>query len=569
MRPFPASVLIALAALAAGCASKPAGPAAGPVARPAPATYDLLIRGGTIYDGSGGAPFEGDVAISGDRIVAAGPALAGGAKREIDARGLAVAPGFINMLSWANETLLQDGRGESDIRQGVTLEVMGEGRSMGPLNPAMKAELQNRQIEIKYPVTWTSLGEYLEQLEARGVSPNVASFVGAATVRTHELGEADVDPSPEQLGRMRALVRQAMDEGAMGVGSSLIYVPATFAETDELVALAAEAGRCGGMYISHVRNEGPRLLASIDELIEIGRRSGARAEVYHLKAAGPANWHLMDAAIARIAAARAAGLPITADMYLYAASGTGLDSTLPIWVREGGHDAMVARLKQPEVRARVVAELRAARPGRDWSAVQPSSFHNPALRHYANKRLTEIAAARGQSPEETTIDLVVEDDSRVGTIFHSMSEDKVRLGLVQPWVSFGSDAGAIPAEPPFTDTPVHPRTYGNFARLLGRYVREEKLVTLAEAVRRLTSLPATNLGLTDRGRLKPGFFADVAVFDPATVGDRATYERPHQYAVGMRHVLVNGVPVLKDGAHTGAKPGRVVRGPGWRKCRAG
>ncbi len=552
-RPF-RSAAVALALLLAGCATTPAPPA-----------YDVVIRGGTIYDGSGGPGYRGDVGIRGDRIAFVGPRLDGAAKTSVDARGLAVAPGFINMLSWANETLIRDGRGQSDIRQGVTLEVMGEGNSMGPVNPAMKAAQQGRQGELRYPIEWTTLGEYLSALEKKGVSPNVASFVGATTVRIHELGQGDVDPTPEQLGRMRGLVRSAMNEGAMGVGSSLIYVPATFAETDELVALASEAGRCGGMYISHIRNEGGQLLTSIDELIEIGRRSGARVEAYHLKAAGEPNWPLMDAAIARIEAARTAGLPVTADMYLYTASGTGLDSTLPVWVREGGHDAMVGRLKQPEVRARVAEELRNTSQ-RDWTTVQPIGFRNPALRVYAGKRLPEIAALRGKSVEETAIDLVVEDNSRVSTMFHGMSEANVRKGLVQAWVSFGSDAGAIATELPFTATPVHPRTYGNFARLLGRYVRDERLLPLGEAVRKLTALPASNLGIADRGRLRLGFFADLAIFDPATVTDRATYENPHQYSVGMRHVLVNGVPVLRDGEHTGATPGRFVRGPGWNRC---
>jgi N-acyl-D-amino-acid deacylase len=529
-------------------------------------TYDVILRGGTVYDGSGGAPFVADVALKGDRIAAIGPSLKGRGKSEVDARGLAVSPGFINMLSWAGEPLIQDGRAQSDVRQGVTLEVMGEGHSMGPWNEATAAEIQREQTTIRYPVSWRTLGGYLDFIERRGVSVNVASFVGHTSVRVHELGRNDVDPTSEQLARMRELVRVAMDEGAMGVGSSLIYVPAVYAETEELVALTSEAGRCGGMYISHIRGEGMGLLTAIDELIEISRRSGARAEVYHLKAAGRSAWPLMDQAIARIEAARAAGMPITADMYLYAASGTGLDSTLPHWVREGGHKAMMARLADPAQRSRVVEEMK--KGTRDWSTVQPNSFRNPALRVYAGRRMPEIAASRGKGNEETAVELVFEDDSRVGTIFHSMSEDNIRKGLVRPWVSFGSDAAAYSIESPFTDTPVHPRAYGNFARLLGRYVREEKLLTLQEAVRKLAALPADNLRIPDRGRLKPGFFADIAVFDAKTVGDRATYEDPHRYAVGMRHVFVNGVAVLKDGEHTGAKPGRAVRGPGWRKCPA-
>jgi N-acyl-D-amino-acid deacylase len=469
------------------------------------------------------------------------------------------------MLSWAAEPLIRDGRAQSDVRQGVTLEVMGEGWSMGPFSPAQKAEAEAEQTGSRYPVTWSTLGEFLALLEKKGVSVNVASMVGASTVRVHELGRNDVDPTPEQLARMRALVREAMDEGAMGVGSSLIYVPALYAETDELVALASEAGRCGGMYISHIRSEGGRLIEAIDELVEISRRSGARAEIYHLKAAGRSNWPLMDPALARIEAARAAGVAVTANMYLYDASGTGLDSTLPVWIREGGVPAMLERLRQPELRARAVAELQSG--SRDWSTVQPVGFANPALRIYAGKRMPEIAALRGKSPAETAVELVLEDESQVGTVFHSISEENLRKVLARPWVSFGSDAAAIAAEPPFTDREVHPRAYGNFARLLGRYVRDEKVLSLAEAVRRLTSLPADNLRIADRGRLRAGHFADIAVFDPARIGDRATYERPHRYATGMRHVFVNGVAVLRDGEHSGATPGRFVKGPGWRKCR--
>jgi N-acyl-D-amino-acid deacylase len=547
-------VLAAIALVLCSCAS----------ARPAPA-YDTVIRGGTIYDGSGSAPYWGDVAIKGDRIAAIAPRIPGKGRSEIDARGLAVAPGFINMLSWAAEPLIRDGRAHSDVRQGVTLEVMGEGWSMGPFSPTQKAEAQAEQTVTRYPISWTTLGEFLAFLERKGVSVNVASMVGASTIRVHELGRNDVDPTPEQLARMRALVRQAMDEGAMGVGSSLIYVPAVYAETDELVALASEAGRCGGMYVSHMRSESSRLLEAVDELVEISRRSGARGEIYHLKAAGRSNWPLMDSALARIEAARAAGVPVSANMYLYSASGTGLDSTLPLWVREGGPQALHARLKDPAVRARVAAEMQSG--SRDWSTVQPVGFVNPALRLYAGKRMPEIAALRGKSVAETAVDLVAEDASQVTTIFHSISEDNLRKVLARPWVSFGSDAAAIAAEPPFTDREVHPRTYGNFARLLGRYVRDERAIGLAEAVRRLTALPADNLRIADRGRLKRGLYADLAIFDPAKVADRATYERPHQYAVGMRHVFVNGVAVLKDGEHTNAKPGRFVRGPGWGKCK--
>jgi N-acyl-D-amino-acid deacylase len=530
-----------------------------------PPSYDTIIRGGTIYDGSGGSPYVGDVAIKGDRIAALAPRIAGKARTEIDARGLAVAPGFINMLSWAAEPLIRDGRAQSDVRQGVTLEVMGEGWSMGPFSPAQKAEALAEQTSFRYPIAWTTLGQFLAFLERKGVSVNVASMVGASTVRVHELGRNDVDPTPEQLARMRALVRQAMDEGAMGIGSSLIYVPALYAETGELAALAGEAGRCGGMYISHMRSESSGLLPAIDELVEIARRSGARAEIYHLKAVGRSNWPLIDPALARIEAARAAGVPVTANMYLYTASGTGLDSTLPVWVREGGIPAMLARLAQPAIRARVVAEMQGG--SRDWSTVQPVGFTKPALRPLAGKRMPEIAALRGKGAAETAVDLIVEEGGGVGTVFHSISEEGLRKVLARPWVSFGSDAAAFAAEPPFTDKAVHPRAYGNFARLLGRYVRDEKALTLQEAVRRLTSLPADNLRIADRGRLRRGFHADLAIFDPATIADRATYEASHAYAVGMRHVFVNGVAVLRDGEHTGATPGRFVKGPGWRKCK--
>ncbi|HMG48708.1 MAG TPA: D-aminoacylase [Allosphingosinicella sp.] len=539
---------------------------------PRPA-YDVVIRGGTLYDGGGGAPYRGDVAISGDRIVAVGR-VAGRGAREIDAAGLAVAPGFVNMLSWATESLIQDGRSQSDIRQGVTLEVMGEGWSMGPLNPEMKRLALSRQGDIRYPIAWTTLGEYLEYLERRGIAPNVASFVGAASVRVHELGEGDVDPDPAQLARMRALVRRAMDEGAMGVASALIYAPGNFAETDELVALAGEAGRCGGMYISHMRSEGDRVLQSVDELIEIARRAHVPAEIYHLKLSGRDNWGRLPEVVARIEAARARGLRITADMYTYTAGATGLDAAMPLWVQAGGREAWIARLRDPAIRARVAAEMR--RPGQGWEnlfygagpeRMMFSDFRNPALRRYAGRTLAEVARERGTSPEETAMDLVVEDNSRVGTMYFLMSEDNVRREVQLPWVSFGSDAASIAAEGVFLNEHPHPRSYGNFARLLGHYVRDERQVPLAEAIRRLTSLPAANLGIARRGRLRPGFYADLAIFDPATIADRATFEAPHAYAVGMRHVFVNGTQVLAGGEPTGATPGRVVRGPGWRRCR--
>ncbi|WP_432770154.1 MAG: D-aminoacylase [Sphingopyxis sp.] len=547
------------------------GCAATTASAPSP-TYDVVIRGGTLYDGSGGAPVVGDVAIEGDRIVAVG-AVPGTGRTEVSARGMAVAPGFINMLSWATESLIADPLSQSDIRQGVTLEVMGEGWSMGPINAAMKAQETERQGDILYPIEWTTLGDYLSWLETRGIATNVASFVGAATVRVHELGEGDVDPTPAELARMRALVRQAMNEGALGVGSSLIYAPGSYAETDELVALTSEAGKCGGMYISHMRSEGDRLVEAVDELIEISRRSGAPAEIYHLKMAGRANWGKLNAVIARVEAARAAGQRITADMYTYTAGATGLDAAMPTWVQAGGLEAWIERLKDPAIRARVAAEMK--QPGADWENLYfgagadkmiLSGFKNEKLKPLTGKTLAEVAKMRGTSPEETAMDLVVEDGSRVGTVYFLMSEDNVRAQAKLPWMSFGSDAASQSAAGVFLKSGAHPRTYGNFARLLGRYVRDEKLIPLEEAVRRLTTLPATNLGISDRGSLRPGYHADVVVFDPATVADRSTFAEPHRYSVGVRDVFVNGVAVLKDGEPSGATPGRAVRGAGWNRC---
>lgn len=534
--------------------------------------YDVLIRGGTIYDGSGSPPVRGDVAVQGDRVAAVGALGRASARLEIDAGGLAVAPGFINMLSWANVSLLVDGRSQSDLRQGVTLEVLGEGWSMGPLNPAMKANMVERQGDLRYDVPWNTLGEYLAHLERRGVSTNVASFVGATTVRIHVLGYEDRPPTSGELLRMQALVRQAMEEGAMGLSSALIYAPACYSTDDELAALARVVGKRGGLYISHIRNEGGRLLESIDGLIAIARRAGVAAEIYHLKASGRDNWGLMDGAIARIEAARAAGLPLTADMYTYPASSTGLDATMPPWVQEGGHRAWVERLKDPAIRERLKVEM--VTPTDEWESTFQATgsaenillvgFKSEALKPLIGQTLAAVAAQRGKSPEETAMDLVIEDDSDVGCVYFTMSEDNVRKQIALPWVSFGSDGASLAAEGAFLKSNTHPRAYGNFARLLGKYVREEGVIPLEEAVRRLTSLPAANLKLEKRGRLLPGYHADVAVFDPATIRDRATFQEPHRYAEGMVHVLVNGVQVLKDGEHTGAAPGRAVRGPGWR-----
>ena len=540
-------------------------------AAPAPVAYSVLISGGMIYDGSGGPPYVGDVGIKGDKIVYVGPHASGRAARTVNASGKAVSPGFINMLSWATESLIADGRGMSDTAQGVTLEVMGEGDSMGPWNPQMKRLEVARQSDIKYPIRWTTLGQYLEYLQRKGITPNVASFVGATTVRVHELGEKDVDPTPEQLKRMRALVRQAMKQGALGVGSSIIYAPASYAETPELIALTTEAAKCGGMYISHMRSEGNKLLEAIDELIEISRASGAPAEIYHFKQAGKPNWAKIDDAINRVEAARAKGLRITADMYTYTAGATGLDAAMPTWVQSGGLEEWIKRLKDPGVRARLVKEMRT--PSNDWEnllllsgspdRVLLVAFKNPKLKPLTGKTLAEVAKMRGKSPEETAMDLVIEDGSRVGTIYFVMTEDNVKREVGLPWMSFGSDEASEAPEGVFLKSSSHPRAYGNFARVLAEYVRKDRVAELPDAIRRLSSLPATNLGIRQRGTLKPGYYADVVVFDPAKIQDHATFEKPKQLATGVDHVFINGVQVWRNGKHTGAKPGRFVRGPGW------
>jgi N-acyl-D-amino-acid deacylase len=555
--------------LLSACASTPSTPAG------EAATYDVILRGGTVYDGRGGAPFVADVALHGDSIAAIGDLSTARGRTEVDARGLAVAPGFINMLSWATESLLVDGRSQSDIRQGVTLEVFGEGSSMGPLNPAMKKEIIEQQGDLKFDVKWTTLGEYLEHLERRGVSPNVASFVGATTVRVHEVGYANRAPTPEELERMRALVRQAMEEGALGVGSSLIYAPAAYAKTDELIALSKVAAEHGGMYITHLRSEGNRLLEALEEAVRIGREAGLPVEVYHLKAAGQANWGKLEAAIARIEQARREGLRMTADMYPYTAGATGLDAAMPPWVQEGGQKAWEQRLKDPAIRQRVAREM--TTPSNDWenfylAAGSPENilltgFKSAALKPLTGKTLAAVAALRGKSPVETAMDLVVEDGSRISTVYFLMSEENVRKQLALPWMSFCSDMESVAAEGVFLKSSIHPRAYGSFARVLGHYARDEKVLPLQEAIRRLTSLPAENLRLERRGQLKVGHFADVVLFDAATVKDHATYDKPHQYATGVRHVFVNGVQVLRDGEHTGATPGRFLRGPGWKGAR--
>jgi N-acyl-D-amino-acid deacylase len=535
-------------------------------------TYDVVITSGEIYDGSGGPSYVADVGIKDGHIAAIGQ-LWPDADMVIVAQDLAVAPGFINMLSWANESLIEDGRSQSDIRQGVTLEVLGEGWSMGPLDEKMKREMRRSQGDIKFSIEWTTLGEYLEYLARKGVSTNIASFVGATTVRVYAVGYGDRPPTSKELELMRKLVSQAMQEGALGVSSALIYAPGLYADTNELVALAEVASKYGGMYISHIRSEGNHLLEALDELITTARKANVAAELYHMKAAGKSNWYKHSAMIESIEKARAEGLKITADMYNYTAGATGLDAAMPPWVQAGGHQAWVAQLKDPKIRRRVLKEMTTST--KEWEnyyllAGTPENvllvgFKNEKLKHLTGKTLGEVAKMRGKSPAETAIDLVIEDDSRVGTVYFLMSEENVKRQIKLPWVSFCSDAGSLAPKGVFLKSNPHPRAYGSFARLLGKYVREEKVITLEEAIRRLTSLPADNLKLDRRGRLEKGYYADIVIFDPETIIDHATFEKPHQYATGMIHVFVNGTQVLRDGEHTGAKPGRVVRGPGWKK----
>jgi N-acyl-D-amino-acid deacylase len=534
--------------------------------------YDLVIRNATLYDGSGKAPQQGDLAIKGDTIAAIG-VVPGKGKREIDAKGMALSPGFVNMLSWATESLLVDGRGLSDIKQGVTLEVMGEGVSMGPLNAQMKKDEAASQGDLKYDISWTTLGEYLQTLERKGVAPNVASFVGATTLRIHEIGYADRAPSVEELKRMQDLAKQAMEEGALGIGSSMIYAPATYASTEELIALCQVASPYGGRYITHMRSEGNQLLEAVDEVLRIAREAQIPAEIYHLKAAGKSNWAKMDRVIAKIDSARKAGLNISADMYNYVAGATGLDAAMPTWAQEGGYNEWVKRLQDPALRKRIIAEMKT--DARDWENLYYAAgsaeklllvgFRADSLKKFTGKTLAEVAKIRGKSPEETACDLVIQDGSRVGTVYFLMSEDNVKKQIKLPYVSFGSDAGALAAEGDFLKSSTHPRAYGNFARLLGKYVREEKVITLQEAIRRLSALPCTNLGIPKRGQLQVGYFADLVVFDPQTIADKATFDQPHQYAVGVQHVFVNGIQVLAEGEPTGKAAGRFVKGPGARR----
>lgn len=539
-----------------------------------PNNYDILIKNGTIADGSGSPTYIGSVGVNADTIAAVGKLKATGTV-EIDATGLVVAPGFINVLSWATESLIEDGMSLSDIMQGVTLEVFGEGWSMGPLNRDLKKKLQlpTAQGDIKYDIDWNSLDEYLQSLTKRGISPNVASFIGATTVRINHIGYEDRAPTDQELISMQNMVKEAMEDGALGVGSSLIYAPAFYSTTEELIALCKIASDYDGLYISHMRSEGNRLLQSVDELIRIADEADIRAEIYHLKMGGKENWNKYDEVVRKIDSARTAGLKITTNMYTYVAGATGLDASMPPWVQEGGYEKWAERLKKPKIRKRVLKEMKTQTD--KWENLMAAAgnsdnlllvgFENDSLRHYTGKTLTEIAKIHGKSPEETAIDMVIADGSRVGTVYFLMSEENLKKQIALPYMSFGSDAASQAPEGVFLNSNAHPRAYGNFSRLLGKYVRDEQIISIEEAVRKLTSLPASNLKIKKRGSLIKGYFADLAIFNPETIQDHATFTDPHQLSSGMIHVLVNGKQVLENGDHTGAMPGRVVRGPGYKK----
>ena len=549
MRPFKAFLLILL--IVCGCTSH--------------TEYDVLIRNGQIIDGSGSPAFRGDIGIMADTIAAIGDLKNAKGRAETDAEGLTVTPGFINMLSWAVESLIEDGKSQGDIRQGVTLEVLGEGDSWGPWNEKMKQEMKASQADLKYDINWTTLGEYLEYLQKKGVSTNITSFVGTNTLRIYAVGYDDREPTAAEMDTMKFLVRQAMEEGAVGVSSALEYVPASFAKPDEIIELCKVASEYDGMYISHLRNEDDQLLESIDELINVAKEANIRSEIYHFKQTGRTNWDKLDRAVAKIDSARSAGLHITADMYNYVASSTGFDVIIPEWVQEGGFEKLVERLKDPKIRKTIGPEIMKTilrKPGSP-ERVLVVGFDTDSLKYMQGKTLAAIAAMRGTSPEETVMDLVIDDHSRISVVYFSMSEDNIKKEIALPWMSFCSDGKSMAPEGIFLKSATHPRAYGNFARLLGKYVRDEKVIPLEDAIYKLTTLPATNMKIEKRGALKEGFYADIVVFDPAKVQDHSTFDNPHQLSTGMSHVFVNGVQVLKDGEHTGATPGRVVRGPGW------
>lgn len=538
-----------------------------------PENYDVLIRNARIIDGTGDASYLGDVGIRADTIAAIGDLSKAKGNEEIDAEGMVVSPGFINMLSWAVESLIEDGKSEGDIRQGVTLEVFGEGESWGPLTEASKQALLASQGDIKYDITWESLAEYLDFLEQKGVSTNVASFLGATTLRINTIGFEDRQATPTELDAMRAMVEKGMKEGALGIGSSLIYAPAFYSSTEELIELCKVASKYDGMYISHMRSEGDRLLESLDELIRIAAEADIRAEVYHLKMSGQKNWSKYDQVVQKIDSARKAGLHITTDMYNYVAGATGLDAAMPPWVQEGGFEAWSKRLQDPAIRKKVAAEMKD--PNVKWESLMQAAgttdnillvgFNNDSLKYLTGKTLTEVAKMRGKSPEETAMDLVIQDGSRVGTVYFLMTEENVKKQIALPYMSFGSDGASMATSGVFLKSSTHPRAYGNFARLLAKYVREEKVISLEEAIHKLSGLPASNLKIKKRGLLQTGYFADLVIFDPEKVQDNATFEKPHAYATGISHVFVNGTQVLKDGEHTGAFPGRAVKGPGFEE----
>ena len=533
--------------------------------------YDTIIRNGMIYDGNGGEPFKGDIGIKNDTIAFIGDLSKASAANEVDAKGNAVAPGFINMMGHSEESLIQDGRGQSDIRQGVTTEIFTE-FSMGPLNPKMKKQLKDGQGDIKYDAEWNSLGEYMNFLEKKGVSPNIASFVGTGAVRQYVIGEDNKAPTPAQLDSMKLLVRQAMEEGALGVTNALIYPVDFFAKTGELIELSKEASKYGGTYSSHMRSEGNKFLEAVEELITISKEANIPAEIFHLKAAGKSNWSKMDSAVRRVERARKEGQDITADMYTYVAGATGMTSAFPPTLQDGGFGKLRERLMDPAIRKEMIKAMNT--DAVDWENLYYGAggaehvlllgFKQDSLKKYTGKTLAEVAKIRATSPEETAMDLIVQDSTRVGVAYFLMSEDNVKKQVSLPWVSFGSDEGSYTPEGVFLKSNAHPRAYGNFARVLGVYTRDEKLMTLQEAIRKLANLPSKHLKLQKRGELKVGNYADIVIFDPAKVKDNATFEKPHQYSEGMIHVFVNGVQVLKDGEHTGATPGRFVKGPGFK-----
>lgn len=533
-------------------------------------TFDVIIKNGTVYNGTGGASFKADVGIKGDKVAAIGDLSRSKAALIVDATGMAVAPGFINMLSWSTESIIVDPRSMGELKQGVTTQIYGEGNSMGPLNDRMKKMAKDDQGDLKYDIGWTTLADYLLYLEKRGVSQNVASYIGATTIRQYVLGEDDKQPTPEQMQQMRDLVEKEMRAGALGIGSSLIYAPAFYAKTEELIEMCKVAAKYKGKYISHMRSEGNRLIEAVEELMRISREAKIPAEIYHLKAAGKNNWKKMDQVLAMVEKARKSGMKITADMYNYPAGATGLDAAMPPWVLDGGYPALFKRIQDPATRKKIVEEIRT--PTDKWENLYLAAgsadkvlligFKNDKLKPLTGKTLAEVAKMRGTDPENTILDLVLEDQSRVGTVYFLMDEENIKKQIKYPWVSFGSDAESMAPEGAFLKSNPHPRAYGNFARLLGKYVREEKVISLQEAIRRLSGLPATNLGLDRRGFLKPGYYADVIIFDPKTIADKATFEKPHQYSVGVRDVFVNGVQMLKNGDHTGKFSGRAIWGPG-------